>query len=128
MKASRHLFALALALSVTSSLTTSSRDARAQATPEDDAKKAEAKRHFDRGVSLSNENAWGPAYAEFQASRSLFPTRGAEKNAAIASGHRLGHGSSLGCVPGESVLKMKMNKSVFCTPPCFPLCSAPFEA
>src|SRR5262245_28524811 len=45
--------------------------------------KQEARVHFERGVKLSDEQSWDAALAEFLQSRELFPTRGAEKNAAV---------------------------------------------
>ncbi len=50
----------------------------------DESKKAEAKAHFDKGLTLLQEEAWAAALAEFLASRELFPTRAATTNAAIA--------------------------------------------
>jgi len=53
--------------------------------PEDD--KAQAKQqarvHFEKGVTLQEEEAWAPALAELRQSLALFPTRAATKNAAI---------------------------------------------
>ncbi len=48
----------------------------------DEAKKAEAKAHFDKGLNLLAEEAWSAALAEFLESRALFPTRAATTNAA----------------------------------------------
>ena len=42
----------------------------------DSDKKAEARAHFDKGKSLSNEGAWPAALAEYLASRELYPTWG----------------------------------------------------
>jgi hypothetical protein len=58
-------------------------DAPATAPP-DESKKAEAKAHFDKGLTLLQEEAWAAALAEFLASRELYPTRAATNNAAIA--------------------------------------------
>lgn len=46
-------------------------------------KKAEARTHFERGLSLFDEEAWDAALVEFTRSRQIFPTRAATKNAAI---------------------------------------------
>ncbi len=46
-------------------------------------KKEEARARFERGVDLVKEKAWGPALAEFIASRELFATKNATTNAAI---------------------------------------------
>ncbi|WP_437553853.1 PEGA domain-containing protein [Sorangium sp. So ce367] len=43
-----------------------------------------ARLHFEKGLTLLREEAWGPALAEFLLSRKLFPTRVATNNAAIA--------------------------------------------
>lgn len=48
-----------------------------------DAKKAEAKAHFDKALQLFEDEAWDAALAEFMQSRALFPTRAAIKDAAI---------------------------------------------
>jgi hypothetical protein len=49
-----------------------------------EAVKQEARVHFQKGLALLREEAWGPALAEFMLSRELFPTRAATNNAAIA--------------------------------------------
>ncbi len=46
-------------------------------------KKADARTHFERGLSLFDEEAWDAALVEFTRSREIFPTRAATKNAAI---------------------------------------------
>lgn len=46
-------------------------------------KKADARAHFERGLSLFDEEAWDAALVEFQRSREIFATRAATKNAAI---------------------------------------------
>ncbi len=56
----------------------------APAAPVDDAKLAESKAHFLKGLKLLEEEAWTAALAEFLASRELNPTRSATNNAAIA--------------------------------------------
>lgn len=77
-----------LALSLSSAL------ALAQAAPEaakaepaalDDeaAKKEQARTHFDKALTLFEEEAWDAALVEFAQSRELYPTRAATKNAAV---------------------------------------------
>src|SRR5690349_8942283 len=63
----------------------------AQAAPDaggttDDAekRKEEAKVRFQRGLELVQNESWDAALAEFLASRKLFPTRVALKNAALS--------------------------------------------
>jgi hypothetical protein len=53
----------------------------AAATPEEAKKRAEE--HFARGLGFYEKSAWDPALAEFLASRTLYPTRSATKNAAL---------------------------------------------
>jgi hypothetical protein len=50
----------------------------------DESKRSEAKAHFDKGLTLLQEEAWAAALAEFLSSRELYPTRAATNNAAIA--------------------------------------------
>lgn len=45
--------------------------------------KEQARLHFDKAVTLQEEEAWAPALAEFRESLTLFPTRAATKNAAV---------------------------------------------
>jgi hypothetical protein len=52
--------------------------------PPDESKKAEAKAHFEKGLTLLQEEAWAAALAEFLASRELYPTRTATNNAAVS--------------------------------------------
>lgn len=47
------------------------------------AQKEKARERFKKGVSLFEQQAWTAALAEFLASRELFPTRSATKNAAV---------------------------------------------
>lgn len=54
----------------------------AQESP-DPAAKEKARAHFDKAVTLQEEEAWAPALAEFRASLDLYPTRAATKNAAV---------------------------------------------
>ncbi|MBK7580366.1 MAG: PEGA domain-containing protein [Myxococcales bacterium] len=59
---------------------------KAPAAPEPDPaeqKKAEARTHFERALSLFDEEAWDAALVEFARSRELYPTRAATKNSAI---------------------------------------------
>lgn len=68
------------------------RGARADETPapatekasSDDEKRQRAKRHFLRGLELVQAENWDGALAEFLASREIFPTQVALKNAAIS--------------------------------------------
>lgn len=53
------------------------------AAPDTAAAKTEARTRFERGLALLREEAWGPALAEFLASRKLYPTRNATNNAAV---------------------------------------------
>jgi len=48
-----------------------------------EAKKAEAKTLFEKGLKLYEQQAWDAALAEFMASRAAFPNRSATKNAAL---------------------------------------------
>lgn len=50
----------------------------------DESKKADAKAHFTKGLTLLREEAWAPALAEFLASREMYPTFSATNNAARA--------------------------------------------
>lgn len=43
----------------------------------------DARRHFERGLSLYDAGTWDAALAEFLLSRKLYPTRAATKNAAL---------------------------------------------
>jgi hypothetical protein len=57
----------------------------AGAAPEDaEKRKEEAKVRFQRGLELVQNESWDAALAEFLASRKLFPTRVALKNAALS--------------------------------------------
>src|SRR4051812_7353337 len=47
-------------------------------------RKEEAKARFQRGLELVQNESWDAALAEFLASRKLFPTRVALKNAALS--------------------------------------------
>lgn len=78
---SRWLVALALVL-----VAASVRAADSGATPEgSDARKEEAKQHFERGLLLADTGQnWSAALEEFLKSRELYPTRAATRNAAIA--------------------------------------------
>lgn len=48
-----------------------------------DAKRDEARQHFEKGIALFEEESWDPALAEFLRSREVFATRAATKNAAL---------------------------------------------
>jgi hypothetical protein len=59
--------------------------ARAQASPADEAARAEAEKHFQLALELGNaKQDWAGAYRELLESRRLFPTRSATRNAAFA--------------------------------------------
>jgi PEGA domain len=58
--------------------------AAAEEAPVSEATRQEARLHFEKGIALLREEAWGAALAEFLLSRKLFPTRVATNNAAIA--------------------------------------------
>src|ERR1044071_4604145 len=59
--------------------------ADAGATSDDlEKRKEEAKVRFQRGLELVQNESWDAALAEFLASRKLFPTRVALKNAALS--------------------------------------------
>ena len=55
----------------------------AQQPADDDARKAEGRSHFQRGLELSDEQAWDAAYAEYVTSIAAYPTKAATKNAAL---------------------------------------------
>ena len=50
---------------------------------EDQGKKDAAREHFQKGLTLFDEEAWDAALVEFMTSRSTYPTRSATKNAAL---------------------------------------------
>ncbi|MDC0681800.1 PEGA domain-containing protein [Sorangium atrum] len=56
----------------------------AEEAPVSETDRQVARLHFEKGLTLLREEAWGPALAEFLLSRKLFPTRVATNNAAIA--------------------------------------------
>jgi hypothetical protein len=72
-----------LAVAVLSLSSSVSWPTRAQPSAEEDPHKAEARAHFERGLELSEDQAWDAAYAEYAASISVFPTKAATKNAAL---------------------------------------------
>lgn len=49
-----------------------------------EARKEQARVHFERGIALSDEEAWDAALVEFARSRELFPSRGNTKNLALS--------------------------------------------
>ena len=55
----------------------------AQPQPVTDQQKADAKSHFDAGLSHFDRQEWAAALVEFLKSRELYPTRGNTKDAAI---------------------------------------------
>jgi hypothetical protein len=48
-----------------------------------DAKREEARAHFEKAISLFEEESWDPALVEFLRSREIYPTRAATKDAAL---------------------------------------------
>src|SRR5215216_5454099 len=80
----RHLL-LALCVTYPSAVLAQVADADTSAVPDDPEKrKEEAKVRFQRGLELVQNESWDAALAEFLASRKLFPTRVALKNAALS--------------------------------------------
>ncbi len=49
----------------------------------EDARKEEARKYFEKGLALFDDEAWDGALAEFLHSREIYPGRAATKNAAI---------------------------------------------
>src|SRR5580704_8206758 len=74
----RWLVAVAVLLS-----TMPSTSRAAEAPVEDEGRKGEARAHFQRGLELSDDQAWDAAYAEYVASIGIYPTKAATKNAAL---------------------------------------------
>jgi hypothetical protein len=72
-----------LALSLNSAPVLAQSEAPA-APPASEDRKQEAERHFQHGLALARDRSWDAALAEFTASRELYPTRAATRNAAIA--------------------------------------------
>lgn len=77
------ILAIALAMTSIASAQTSPAPAAPAAPAGTDAAKNEARTHFEKGLSLFDEEAWDAALAEFLRSRELFPTRAATKDAAF---------------------------------------------
>src|SRR5262249_11366628 len=48
-----------------------------------EAKRSEARGHFEKGLALFEKEAWDAALAEFIRSRAIYPTRAATENAAF---------------------------------------------
>jgi len=61
----------------------------APAPPVEQARKDEAKNHFDVGLAHLDRSEWSAALAEFLRSRELFPTRAGTKNADTRDEHIL---------------------------------------
>jgi PEGA domain len=80
------LFALGLALAFGAVATTAAgQPASARAVEgTEDARRTEAERRFQQGLVLARQQSWDAALAEFLASRELYPTRSATRNAAVA--------------------------------------------
>jgi hypothetical protein len=55
----------------------------AQQSSLDEAHKSDARSHFQRGLELSDDQAWDAAYAEYVTSIGIYPTKAATKNAAL---------------------------------------------
>lgn len=58
-------------------------DASSPARPDEDARRAEARRHFEVGVEHSDRSEWDAALVEFLASRATLPTSKSTYNAAV---------------------------------------------
>lgn len=65
------------------SLLVASSPALAESDPDQNARKAEALDHFERGVASLEEKRWDAALSEFLASRALYKSRGNTRNAAV---------------------------------------------
>lgn len=63
--------------------TTKPAAAPASAPAVDETKKDAAREHFQKGLTLFDEEAWDAALVEFMTSRSMYPTRSATKNAGL---------------------------------------------
>jgi hypothetical protein len=72
-----------IAATLISAAVSTSSLAVAQPSSEEEPRKAEARTHFERGLELSEEQAWDAAYAEYHASLGIYPTKAAAKNAAL---------------------------------------------
>src|SRR5580693_10800443 len=57
--------------------------AAAEPPLDEDARKTEGRAHFQRGLELSDDQAWDAAYAEYVTSLASYPTKAATKNAAL---------------------------------------------
>ncbi len=73
----------AIAFAVLLASTGASSIAFAQQSTNEDARKGEARSHFERGLELSDDQAWDAAYAEYVTSIGIYPTKAATKNAAL---------------------------------------------
>ena len=78
------LLALCVAYPATLLAQAAPTDAAAPAPEDAEKRKEEAKVRFQRGLELVQNESWDAALAEFLASRKLFPTRVALKNAALS--------------------------------------------
>jgi PEGA domain len=72
-------FAVALLVCIVSPISR----ARAEQAADEDARKNEGRAHFQRGLELSDDQAWDAAYAEYVTSLASYPTKAATKNAAL---------------------------------------------
>src|SRR6478609_6722026 len=80
----RHALAYLLCASFPASLWAQTAAPPSAAADDADKRKEEAKLRFQRGLELVQNESWDAALAEFLASRKLFPTRVALKNAALS--------------------------------------------
>jgi hypothetical protein len=78
------LLALLLVVPLQAGAQTGDDESSPQVGSELDRRKEEAKQRFQRGIELVQNENWDAALAEFLASRELFPTRVALKNAALS--------------------------------------------
>jgi hypothetical protein len=72
-----------LAVALLLGLALAPRSAIAQTPAADEARKADGRSHFQRGLELSDDQAWDAAYAEYVTSIAIYPTKAATKNAAL---------------------------------------------
>src|SRR5580700_9555865 len=72
-----------LAVALLLGLALAPRSAVAQTPAADEARKNDGRSHFQRGLELSDDQAWDAAYAEYVTSIAIYPTKAATKNAAL---------------------------------------------
>ena len=66
-----------LAVALLLGLALAARPAAAQTPAADEARKADGRSHFQRGLELSDDQAWDAAYAEYVTSIAIYPTKAA---------------------------------------------------